>query len=130
MKRMTRAKLSKYIKKGRELRLIEMQLSQCHSVSDMVRGSSKYPPFLPRAVTITGVDAKQVLRLRYKKYRLTRELKEIAAFVDGVPDDYIRGILWARYIVGATWEQVADLAGESATSESLKKSATRYLERL
>lgn len=130
MKRMTRARLSKYVKKGRELRLIEMQLSQCRSVSDVVRGSSRCPPYLPHAVTITGVDAKHMLRLRYKRYRLTRERKEIAEFVDNVPDEYIRGILWARYIVGATWEQVADLAGQSATAESLKKTATRYLERL
>lgn len=111
---------------GRELRLIEAQLGEMPMATDTVRASGNEYPYLPYRATITGADAKRILRLRRRRAYLKRQRADIESFVDGLSDEYMRGIIWARYIVGASWIQIGHMM--CTTFESVRKAANRYLE--
>ena len=122
---MTRTQLSKYTRMGKELRLIEAQLAQTPVLFDRVQSSEKEYPYLPRSVTISGVDTKRVMRLRWRRAYLKRQRTEIEIFVGDLDDAYMQNIIWARYIVGASWVQIGHMM--SVDADGVRMAANRYL---
>lgn len=124
---MTKRQLFRYRKRERELRVIDMQLSGgIRMVSDTVKASGREYPYLPYLATVKGVDTERASYLRFRRAYLRRRQKEVEQFIGGIDDEYMRGILWARYILGASWVQIGHAM--CVTFESIKKTANRYLD--
>ena len=123
---MTKTQLSKYTRMGRELRLIEAQLSNMPKLFDRVQSSDDEYPYLSHGITVHGIDSKRLLRLKYRRAYLKRRRTEIEIFVDELEDDYMQKVIWARYIVGASWVQIGHMM--CVTIESVRKASNRYLE--
>ena len=124
---MTKTQLSKYIRMGRELRLIEAQLSQAQSTKlfDRVKSSDNEYPYTSHGVTITGIDTKRLLRLKYRRAYLKRQRTEIEIFVDNLEDGHMQKVIWARYIVGASWIQIGHMM--RVEENSVRMASNRYL---
>ena len=125
---MTILQLSKYTRLGLELQFIEAQLRQMPIVCDRVQSSEKEYPYLSRKVTIKGIDTKRVMRLRWRRAYLKRKRTEIETFLCGLDDSYMQKVIWARYIDGDSWVEIADQM--SVTFESIKKASNRYLKKV
>ena len=122
---MTKTQLSKYTRMGRELRLIEAQLAHMPKLFDRVQSSDDEYPYLSHSVTIAGIDGTRLLQLRRRRAYLKRRRTEIEIFVDGLDDDYMQKIIWARYIVGASWIQIGHMMCTQA--DGVRMASNRYL---
>lgn len=125
----------RYIKS--EIAVIEDQINNIEPtmVTDKVKGSSTYFPYIQRNFTLEGIDTdeyeRRVRRLQRKlikrKEKLLELQDEVNNFIDGIEDSLVRQIITLRYIEGLNWYEVSDRIGENSTSESVRKIAERYI---
>jgi hypothetical protein len=109
----------KNIKREIELLKKDIEDYQPHTVTDSVKGSSRYFPFQARSFAITGVDTegydKRVKRLRNQLKRrisdLMDKVEKAQEYIAGIEDSRTRIILQCRYINGLTWESIEDETG-------------------
>lgn len=91
------------------------------TVSDSVKGSSKYFPFQERTFVVTGLDLsrydRQVQRLKRELKRrhddLMNRIAEANEYIAGIEDSRTRMILQCRFIKGLTYEQIEAETGIS-----------------
>lgn len=104
-------------------------------VTDTVRGSSPYFPYIEQSFKIEGIDYEDYnRRIRRIEKQLRRRLDELVdlmeeanKFIDSIDDSLIRQIITLRYIDGLTWNEVAARIGGNNTAESVRKAAERFL---
>ena len=103
--------------------------------TDKVRGSSSHFPYVQRSFTIEGVNYEEynrkAERLRRKLNKRIKELMDLVEetneFIGNIEDSLVRQIISLRYINGLTWEEVAANIGGGTTTESVRKTAERFL---
>lgn len=125
----------KYLKT--EIEVIKKQIEELDytTVTDSVKGSSAYFPYVARNFKIEGLDEEgynyKFKRLRNKLNRKIDELMDLVEgtneFIDSIEDSLTRQIISLRYINGLTWEQVAESIGGNNTADSVRKVAERFL---
>lgn len=125
----------KYLKT--EIEAIKRQIENLDYTieTDKVRGSSSHFPYVQRSFTIEGVNYKEysrkVKRLQGKLNRRMDELMDLVEetneFIENIEDSLVRQIISLRYINGLTWEEVAANIGGGTTTESVRKTAERFL---
>lgn len=104
------------------------------TITDSVRGSSKYFPYTEHNYVITGVNAKKELKKGMcfiKREDLKRELEEVlenvTAYIDSLPNSRLRRIFRYRYEDNMEWLQIAFEMGGNATSDSIRMEHDRYM---
>lgn len=107
-------------------------------VTNSVRGSSPYFPYIERHIKITGIDYqdynRKVKRLERRMQRRVEELMDVVEetneFIESIDDSLTRQIISLRYVNGLSWGQVANHIGGANTADSVRKVAVRYLKDL
>ena len=120
--------MEKYCALRREIVMLEEQIlseeiSGSDYVSDVVRGSSKSPPYIQHNIVVTGYGSKTIPRLRQRKARLEAECRDIEECVERVDDSIMRQLLTRRFIENKTIKEAAALSGycEKQASRKIKK---------
>jgi hypothetical protein len=134
---MTKKKLKqvKYLKN--EIKMLKEQIEnmEYNIVTDSVRGSSPYFPYIEQRFKIEGIDYKDYdRRLKRLKKQLKRRIEElmdlveeINGFIEGIDDSLIRQAILLKYVNGLSWEEVAACVGGGNTAEGLRKRVQRFL---
>lgn len=123
---MIKERLEQYTKLGKELATLERQLEQEYVVTDTVKGSSRYEPYGEHTITITGINATTLTRLRRRRQRVKAERAAIEAFVESIQDSHLRTVITLRYVKGMPWAQVASNIGGN-TPDSVRMAVERFL---
>lgn len=120
-----------------EIKMLKEQIENIEPtvVTDTVRGSSPYFPYIEQSFKIEGIDYEDYnRRIRRIEKQLRRRLDELVdlmeeanKFIDSIDDSLIRQIITLRYIDGLTWNEVAARIGGNNTAESVRKAAERFL---
>lgn len=119
-----------------EIETIKMQIEDLENivVSDKVKGSSSYYPYVARSFTIEGTDTNRIERLQRRLQRKIDDLMDVVEetnkFIDGIEDSLTRQIISLKYINGLQWGQVAAEIGGNNSAESVRKISERFLEKL
>lgn len=126
----------KYLKT--EIEVIKKQIEELDytTVTDSVKGSSAYFPYVARNFKIEGLDEEgynyKFKRLRNKLNRKINELMDLVEetneFIESIEDSLVRQIISLRYINGLTWEEVATNIGGNNTADSVRMLCNRFLE--
>lgn len=125
----------KYLKV--EIEVIKKQIEELDytTVTDSVKGSNAYFPYVARNFKIEGLDEEgynyKFKRLRNKLNRKIDELMDLVEetneFIDSIEDSLTRQIITLRYVNGLEWAQVAESIGGNNTADSVRKVAERFL---
>lgn len=106
---------------------------------DAVQGSSKEIPYQKHSVSLHGfvqapetVKARKVLTGIYnaKLERLYAIIAEVESMLDSIDDAKARRIIRMRYLDGMEWQDIAAKTGCDDTEDSVRKYASRYLEKI
>lgn len=106
-------------------------------VSDTVKGSSKYFPYVERTFIVSGVEEngikeQQLVKLNNILYKRRAKCKEMALeieeFINTIPDSKTRRVFTLRYIDGLNWMPIARKTGGYDESYA-RKIHDRYLEK-
>lgn len=131
---MTKEQLKRYRALKFELADVNAQIRQ-GSMQDSVQGSMKEHPYIMRNHKVVGVPDEDY-DLLVRKSDIKAEIKEIEEFVNGIHNYRIKKAIQIYYINEIepgedkpTWEDVADEIGNGCSSESVKKSVTRYIKK-
>lgn len=73
---------------------------------------------------------KRRLKLELREMKLLETLDQLEEFVESINDSYIRRIIQLKFILGLTWQQVADRLGGGNTEFGVKKAFYRYMKKL
>lgn len=103
-------------------------------VTDSVRGSSPYFPYIERHRKITGIDYqtynRKVERLKRRLQRRVDELMdlttEVYRLIESVEDSLTRQAIMLKYVNGLSWSQTAAHIGGGNTAEGLRKRVQRF----
>lgn len=125
---MTRERLARYPRLGREIRWLEEHRKSLCYVTDRVRGSMTEFPYTAQTIQIGGQDPHALRRHQNQMERLLAEQRRIEGFVEGIEDGLLRAAFELRYLQGKSWVQTAHAL--YATPDSVRKSAQRFLDRL
>lgn len=68
-------------------------------------------------------------QLEAKIERCVREQQKLEAYIESIPDSFIRQIFTCRFVQGMSWRQVADQMGGGNSSDSVRKITKRFLEK-
>lgn len=125
----------KYIKS--EIEMLKKQIEDIEPVvvTDSVRGSRHYFPYIERSFKIEGIDYenynRKIERLERRLQRRVDELmdlvEEVNEFIENIDDSLTRQIISLRYVDGLNWRQVAAHIGGGNTADSVRKAAERFL---
>lgn len=125
----------RYIKS--EIAVIENQINNIEPamVTDKVKGSSSYFPYIQRDFTLEGIDTdeyeRRVRRLQRKlikrKEKLLQLQEEANNFIDSIEDSLIRQAITLKYVDGYSWENIAKKMGSSTTPDSIRMAVNRYI---
>lgn len=128
----------KYLKT--EIEVIKKQIEELDyaTVTDSVKGSSAYFPYVARNFKIEGLDEEgynyKFKRLRNKLNRKIDELMDLVEetneFIDSIEDSLTRQIITLRYVNGLPWNQVAESLGQGYTEDSVRMISNRFLEKM
>lgn len=121
-----------------EQRIERVKNKKAQVVTDSVKGSSKYFPYVERSFVITGLEEdkkeQQLEKLNnVLKKRKTKceELKlQIEEFINTIPDSRTRRVFSLRYIDGLNWLQIARKIERYDESYPRKVIHDKYLEKL
>lgn len=122
---MNKERLRMYKPNKRELVLINEQLDRLYAqldnvpvVQGKVSGSSKEFPYIERHITVQMAEPKTAAvvreRIREKESRrrqLETEIKEVEAFILGLPEGVEKEIFEMVYLEDMNQEEVAEIAG-------------------
>ena len=108
---------------------------------DGVVASDQQFPYIAHIAKVEGIvgdDDKfdnHIINLELKRVRKMQDandlaLSQIREFVDNIDDEYIKSIVTYRFIEGMSWRQVAFKMGGGNTEDSVRKSYTRYFDRI
>ena len=122
---MTRTQLSRYVSMKRSLSLINGQLKRLPVLSDTVQASGREHPYLPYTARVTGMNAELAEQLKRRRRYLREQMAKIEEFVDSLDDVYMRDIIRARYIEGASWVRIG--LTKVTQVDGVRKAANRYL---
>ena len=92
-----------------------------------MKASMRDHPYLQRTLSIAGVSIKSIDRIRWRKYRLLDEQREIEQYVKDIPDAYMRSIIELRYIRGLSWPRVGKKMKICAPIDGIRKATERYI---
>jgi hypothetical protein len=67
--------------------------------------------------------------LQAKQLRCITERNKLEKYIQNIQNSFIRQIFTLRFIDGYSWEQIADRIGGRNTSESMRKTVDRYLQK-
>lgn len=125
----------RYIKS--EIAVIENQINNIEPamVTDKVKGSSAYFPYIQRNFILEGIDTdeyeRRVRRLQRKlikrKEKLLQLQEEASDFINSIDDSLIRQAITLKYIDGMSWQMIAKEMGSNATSDSIRMAVNRYM---
>ncbi len=116
---MTKHDLSKLKDLNKEIIILQKQMANIYvksnMVSDTVKGSSPFFPYVEHTIKVSGVDVdgydRKVSQIRKCLARRIREamdkVAEINKFIEAVEDAEVRNILTLRYSECLTWEEIA-----------------------
>lgn len=98
-----------------EQRIERLRNKEVQMVSDTVKGSSKYFPYVERTFTVTGIEScdispqlEKLNNILYKRRAKCKEMAvEIEDFINTIPDSRTRRVFSLRYIDGFNWLQIA-----------------------
>lgn len=130
---MTVEDLKQYQHLQGEVRFWKMELAK-----ELQRSYVRSPQLtgLPKANSMAdttaqrAIETEEIVRtIEMMQRRAEIKLREIAAFIKGVEDPLIRAVIYARYVKGQTWNQIADAVGGSTTPDSLRKMHNRFFRR-
>lgn len=131
---MTKEQLKRYRALKLELQDINAEIGDA-TVHDSVTGSKKDFPWTPGTRHVEGVPDEDY-NLLVRKSNVESQIKEIEEFVNGIHNYRIKKAIQIYYINEIepgedkpTWEDVADEIGNGCSSESVKKSVTRYIKK-
>lgn len=119
-----------------EIETIKMQIEDLENivVSDKVKGSSSYYPYVARSFTIEGTDTNRIERLQRRLQRKIDDLMDIVEetnkFIDSIEDSLTRQIISLRYINGLPWNQVANSLGQGYTEDGVRMMCNRFLDKI
>lgn len=120
-----------------EIDVIENQIKNIEPtiVTDKVKGSSVYFPYIQRNITLEGIDTEEyerrVIRLQRKlikrKEKLLQIHEEAIDFINNIEDSLIRQAITLKYIDGMSWENIAKKMGGNTTPDSVRMAVNRYI---
>lgn len=124
----------KYLKSEIELLKGQLESIETTTVTDSVRGSSPFFPYIEHSIRIEGIDCSDYNR---KAKRLERQLKrrldelmdlttEAYKYIDGIEDSITRQAIMLKYVNGLSWTQTAAHIGGGNTAEGLRKRVQRF----
>ncbi|MFL0245510.1 DUF1492 domain-containing protein [Candidatus Clostridium stratigraminis] len=121
----------------KEIELLKVQINNINheTVTDSVKGSDPYFPYVGHTMIISGIEVKghdkKVTRLKRKLQIRTDELMnkvaELNDYIASIEDSEIRQILTLRYIENLTWKQIADKMGTKGEGDTERKKHDRFL---
>lgn len=104
------------------------------TITDSVRGSSKYFPYIEHNYVITGVNAKKELKKDMcltkredLKKELEKVLQNVTVYIDNLPNSRLRRIFRYRYEDNMEWRQIAFEMGGNVTEDSVRKEHDRFI---
>ena len=103
---MTKNELKEYRKHKQLIVAYQDEIDKGPEASDSVIGSMQEYPHIEQIVSIHGLDEKRMQWLRQRIYALSEQCTRAEAFVATVDDEYMRAILYWRYIQGQSWVKV------------------------
>lgn len=131
--------LLQYCDIQKEIKELEEKIEKLNKnkiISDSVRGTSKYFPYIEKSYKIEGLDIekqkkidfyKTILQERYD--RLLEKQIEIEEFIDKLPTSRLRRIFEYRYIEQYSWVKVANKIDNRSTADSIRMEHDRFLEK-
>jgi septal ring factor EnvC (AmiA/AmiB activator) len=117
----TKHELRKLKDINKEIEILKKQLNniqvEADMISDTVKGSSPYFPYVEHSIKVTGVDVagyeRKVARIRgaivKKLHEALDKRNEILEYIEAVEDIEIRNILTLRYSECMTWEEIENM---------------------
>lgn len=135
--------LKQYSDLQKEIKELEQRIERVRNkkiqvVTDSVKGSSKYFPYVERSFVITGLeeDKKEQQLEKLNSILLKRKTKceeiklQIEEFINTIPDSRTRRVFSLRYIDGLNWLQIARKIERYDESYPRKVIHDKYLENL
>ena len=116
----------------REVDALSQRIAELEQASAGGSGRIAGMPQCPKGGGYAGEYGEKLAGLRAmleaRRLRCMEELGQLYAFIDDIPDSFLRQIFTCRYIDGDTWQRVAFRVGN--TDEQIpRKLHNRYLER-
>lgn len=133
--------LEQYNSKKREIKKLEIQISDLESAEDysgksyfdVASGSSANFPYMKRNFVIEAVDKTSYYeKLKKLKIRLDerkKEVTEIEAFIDSINDSDIWQIIQYKYVDDLSWLSVAMKICDYPCADKLRMKLKRFLEK-
>lgn len=139
----TKELLKQYRDLQQEIKELEQRIEilrnkKAQVVSDTVKGSSKYYPYVERTYIITGLEAdkkeQQIDRinnaLNKRRAKCKEMVLEIEKFINTIPDSRTRRVFSLRYVEGLSWMQIARQIEKYDESYPRKMIHDKYLEKI
>lgn len=134
---MDKKQLSQLHHVSREIEILRDQINNMNheTVTDSVKGSDPYFPYVEHTMIISGVEVRgydqKVTRLKKKLQRRIDELMDMAVeineYIATIDNSEMRQILTLRYINNLTWQQVASHMGTAGDGSTERKKHDRFL---
>lgn len=130
--------LKEYSNLKKEIKSLELRISKLENskvVSDSVKGTSQYFPYIEKNYKIRGLDLRTQKKidkllelLSIRKERLLDIVLEIEKKVDNIKSSRIRLIFQYKYLDNFSWRKIALLIG--GTEDSIRKEHDRFLRKV
>lgn len=105
-------------------------------VSDSVESTTKHFPIISTHFKIRGLDHQTIKKLEYYKTILEDRYNKLLniqikaeEFINTLSTSRLRRIFTYRYIEQYSWIKIAQMIGNNATEESIRKEHDRFLEK-
>lgn len=68
-------------------------------------------------------------RIDARRHSLAKAYRHTMDWLDAIPDSELRRIYMLRYMMGKSWQQVANALGNTASSDAVQIRAKRFLQK-
>lgn len=115
-------------------REIEEYRQKIREVEEMAESTTAKITGMPSSGQISDKVGEGATAIAYYKYflenaiaqKITTEI-QIVKYIETVEDAEMRRILWLRFVMQKTWQEVADEIGGGNTEDGVRKRCSRYL---